>query len=139
MKIKSVLYYRYFFRQSLVLFFVVLILVLSVNLVVFFVRNLNKNLLIEIMTWLLWIFPFYLLILSAFFFINFLKCKKEIKDLEFYAMFTNASIRNRIIKSGLKLNILFPKKNQEKLFFEVIQLEIDKQKKLLSIKKGTFK
>lgn len=54
-------------------------------------------------------------------------------------MFTNASIRNRIIKSGLKLNILFPKKNQEKLFFEVIQLEIDKQKKLLSIKKGTFK
>lgn len=140
MKINSVLYYRYLFRQATILFVVSFVLIGSINIILFFTNDFSpKNTWVFITGISIWLFPLYLFIITLVFLYKFISYKKQLKDLELYFMITNANVRYRIVKSNLRLGIAIPKKNQANLFSETIQVEIDKQKKLLSIKKGEFK
>lgn len=140
MKINSVLYYRYLFRQATILFVVSFVLIGSINIILFFTNDFSpKNTWVFITGISIWLFPLYLFIITLVFLYKFISYKKQLKDLELYFMITNANVRYRIVKSNLRLGIVIPKKNQANLFSETIQVEIDKQKKLLSIKKGEFK
>lgn len=61
-----------------------------------------------------------------------------LQNLDLYLMIKNSEIRRRVVNSGLRIGVFVAKKDQEKLFNEVVNIEIEKQKKLLKIKRGEF-
>lgn len=138
MKIQSVLYYRYFFWQVLSVFLVSLVLISTINFVVFFQNTLKTQIWILVSVSLLWLFPLYLLVINTIFLIKYLKYKKQVVEIELLEMIKNSNIRKRISLSKKRFSYVFPKKEQEADFFEVINKEVEKQKNILKIKKGNY-
>ncbi len=138
MKIQTILYYRYLFRQT----FVMLISTLIIALVICLVFTLYPILgYVEtiIISSLIWILPAYSLIIELIWFFKYIISKRQLKDLELFLMIKNDRIRKLVLRSGKKIKYLIPIQNQDKDFFEAIKSEIEKQKKLLAIKKGEYK
>ena len=57
------------------------------------------------------------------------------KNLDLYNHITNAAIRNKVVQSQIKIKCLFTTQTQAQNFFNTIEPEIEKQKKLISLKK----
>lgn len=86
----------------------------------------------------IWVFPLLALILTIVYFFKFINLKKHFKTDQLYLMLTNQKIRQAIVKSQSRIKIWLPKPNQAQLFIEAIKPEVEKQKKLLAIKKGQY-
>ena len=84
---------------------------------------------------IVWVFALYGLCVSFVWLYKFIKCKKSLKNLDLYNHITNAAIRNKVVQSQIKIKCLFTTQNQAQNFFNTIEPEIDKQKKLISLKK----
>ena len=138
MKIQTILYYRYLMRQTMVLFFAYLLIALTICLIFLFVNPLGKMWSI-IVSSIIWLLPLYTFIVLAIWLYKFIKYKKQVKNIELYERIKNAAIREKVLKSGKRIKFINPKPNQEKEFFQIIEPEIQKQKKLLEIQKGEFK
>ena len=70
---------------------------------------------------------------------KFKSTKNKLKDLEPYKRITNEAIRIKVLKSGIRIKYLIPKSGQEEKFFNAIEPEIEKQKKLMLIQKEKYK
>lgn len=139
MKLHSLLYYRYIFRQSLIHLVISLVIAISIDLVLILTNRFTMSQsLLYVMTSIIWIYPIYTFIMCFIFGLRFKKEKSMLQNLDLYLMIKNSEIRRRVINSGLRVGVFISKKDQEKLFNEVANIEIEKQKKLLKIKRGEF-
>ena len=139
MKLNSLLYYRYLFRQTLLMFVVLICLIGIINIIIFASQNFDlKSIWIFATAMTIWIFPLLALILTIVYFFKFINLKKHFKTDQLYLMLTNQKIRQAIVKSQSRIKIWLPKPNQAQLFIEAIKPEVEKQKKLLAIKKGQY-
>ena len=139
MKLHSLLYYRYLFRQTLLMAIVLVLLIGIINIVVFSFQNFNlQNYWVFGAIMSIWLFPLINLILVMIYFFKFIKFKKPFKNDLLYLRLKNANIRSAIVKSGTRIKIWLPKSNQVQIFIDAIKPEITKQKKLIAIEKGQY-
>ncbi len=82
----------------------------------------------------IWVFAIYSCCVCCVWLYKFIKCKKSLKNLDLYNNITNAAIRNKVVQSQIKIKCLFATKTQAQTFFEAIESEINKQKKLMCLK-----
>lgn len=68
------------------------------------------------------------------YFLSFKKCKLKLKNKDIYNLMSNKIVRQSIVKKGIRIKVLFPKKNQIADFFKALEEEITKQKQILKIK-----
>lgn len=139
MQLQSLLYYRYLWRQALVLLFVSFFIALAISLVFIFVDIFGQKIIQYIIASLIWILPVYNLIFFSMWFIKFKQIKKDYQNQELLAMFKNDVIRRFVVNSSARIKFSFPPKKQFDDFVKIIMPEIEKQKKLLAIKKGEYK
>lgn len=131
-KIQTVLYYRYLMRQTLLIFCFSIFISVLISLLIFFTKQFSKQ--ISIILWVvIWLFPIYVLGFLIMWFIKFKINKKQLKNLSLFNKITNSAIREKVVKSGFKIKCLIFKSDQDKNFFNAINPEIEKQKKILKI------
>lgn len=87
----------------------------------------------------IWLLPLYTIVVFLIWVYKFKKTKSKLKTNELYQRITNQAVRDCVVKSKSRIKCLFISKNQEKEFFQIIEKEIEKQKKLLAIQKGEYK
>lgn len=134
MNVKTVLYYRYLMRQSFIVNIVLILILSTITFLLLFTPVLDKLISI-IVIGIIWIFALYGISMSFVWLYKFLNSKKSLKNLELYNHITNAAVRNKIVKSQIRIKCLFVNQAQAKMFFDTIESEIEKQKKLISLKK----
>lgn len=131
-KIQTVLYYRYLTRQTLLIFCFSLFISILISLLIIFTKQFSKE--ISIILWvIIWLFPIYVFTFFIIWFLKFKTSKKKLKNLLLFNKITNSAIRDKIVKSGFKIKCLIFKSDQDKNFFNAINPEIEKQKKILKI------
>ncbi|MBR3347895.1 MAG: hypothetical protein IKG36_00575 [Mycoplasmataceae bacterium] len=131
-KIQTVLYYRYLMRQTLLVFCFSIFISVLISLLIVFTKQFSKE--ISIILWVvIWLFPIYVLVFLIMWFIKFKTNKKQLKNLSLFNKITNSAIREKVVKSGFKIKCLIFKSDQDKNFFNAINPEIEKQKKILKI------
>ena len=134
MNVKTVLYYRYLMRQSFIVNIVLILILSTITFLLFFTPILDRLTSIIIVS-IVWVFALYGLCVSFVWLYKFIKCKKSLKNLDLYNHITNAAIRNKVVQSRIKIKCLFTTQTQAQNFFNTIEPEIEKQKKLISLKK----
>lgn len=138
MKIQTTLYYRYLMRQTMIMNVATLLIASVISFVCLFSHFLDRKTSI-IVSSVIWLLPIYSISVFFVWMFKFLKSKSELKELELYKRISNTAIRERVVKSNIKIKYLITSKSQDKNFFEVIAPEIEKQKKLLAIQKGKYR
>lgn len=139
MKTQTVLYYRYLMKQSLIVSVVSFVLSLIICLVFLFVNTFSFVVAKYLVAGLIWLLPIYTFSFSLTWFIKYKKTKEKMNEPELLNWIKDANVRDRVLKSGVRIKYLIPKKDQEKKFFDAIQPEIEKQRKLFLISKGEYK
>lgn len=147
MKEKTVLYYRYLFRQSLISLIASMVIAITISLVMFLVQDVRPMKITNgkeefdmlfLIPIIIWIYPIYAVSFNLFFLTQFLKSKKSLSNLELYSSITNGEVRETLVKSSVRIRVVIPKKDQANEFSNVINPVIEKHKKLISIKKGEY-
>ncbi len=133
MNVKTVLYYRYLMRQSFIINIVLILILSTITFVLLFPPKLDK-ITSTIVISSIWVFAIYSCCVCCVWLYKFIKCKKSLKNLDLYNNITNAAIRNKVVQSQIKIKCLFTTKTQAHTFFEAIESEINKQKKLMCLK-----
>lgn len=133
MNVKTVLYYRYLMRQSFIINIVLILILSTITFVLLFPPKLDKITSIIVIS-SIWVFAIYSCCVCCVWLYKFIKCKKSLKNLDLYNNITNAAIRNKVVQSQIKIKCLFTTKTQAQTFFEAIESEINKQKKLMCLK-----
>ncbi len=133
MNVKTVLYYRYLMRQSFIINIVLILILSTITFVLLFPPKLDK-ITSTIVISSIWVFAIYSCCVCCVWLYKFIKCKKSLKNLDLYNNITNAAIRNKVVQSQIKIKCLFTTKTQAQTFFEAIESEINKQKKLMCLK-----
>ncbi len=133
MNVKTVLYYRYLMRQSFIINIVLILILSTITFVLLFPPKLDK-ITSTIVISSIWVFAIYSCCVCCVWLYKFIKCKKSLKNLDLYNNITNAAIRNKVVQSQIKIKCLFTTKTQAQTFFEAIESEIKKQKKLMCLK-----
>lgn len=133
MNVKTVLYYRYLMRQSFIINIVLILILSTITFVLLFPPKLDK-ITSTIVISSIWVFAIYICCVCCVWLYKFIKCKKSLKNLDLYNNITNAAIRNKVVQSQIKIKCLFTTKTQAQTFFEAIESEIKKQKKLMCLK-----
>ncbi len=133
MNVKTVLYYRYLMRQSFIINIVLILILSTITFVLLFPPKLDK-ITSTIVISSIWVFAIYSCCVCCVWLYKFIKCKKSLKNLDLYNNITNAAIRNKVVQSQIKIKCLFATKTQAQTFFEAIESEINKQKKLMCLK-----
>ncbi len=133
MNVKTVLYYRYLMRQSFIINIVLILILSTITFVLLFPPKLDK-ITSTIVISTIWVFAIYSCCVCCVWLYKFIKCKKSLKNLDLYNNITNAAIRNKVVQSQIKIKCLFTTKTQAQTFFEAIESEINKQKKLMCLK-----
>ncbi len=133
MNVKTVLYYRYLMRQSFIINIVLILILSTITFVLLFPPKLDK-ITSSIVISSIWVFAIYSCCVCCVWLCKFIKCKKSLKNLDLYNNITNAAIRNKVVQSQIKIKCLFTTKTQAQTFFEAIESEINKQKKLMCLK-----
>lgn len=133
MNVKTVLYYRYLMRQSFIINIVLILILSTITFVLLFPPKLDK-ITSTIVISSIWFFAIYSCCVCCVWLYKFIKCKKSLKNLDLYNNITNAAIRNKVVQSQIKIKCLFTTKTQAQTFFEAIESEIKKQKKLMCLK-----
>lgn len=140
MKIQTVLYYRYLLRQTIMMIITTLLIASVVCFLLWFSRMLYIDEKIRIsLSIVIWLLPLYTIVVFLIWVCKFNKTKSKLKNKKLYQRITNQAVRDCVVKSKSKIKCLFISKNQEKEFFQIIEKEIEKQKKLLAIQKGEYK
>lgn len=137
MKVQTALYYRYLYKKSITILIFSLILIGLINLLMFLIKfkSIQENLITFILAIILWIFPLIICCYMIFYFINWKKSYKQIKDKELYNRINIKNIEKVILKKGMKIKIFMIPKNQDSFFFKIIESEIERQKEIIKIKK----
>ncbi|MBD5423258.1 MAG: hypothetical protein HDR43_02060 [Mycoplasma sp.] len=117
---------------------VTLLIAMVVCFVMLFTSILDRQTSIIISS-IIWLLPLYSITISIIWFFKFKSSKSKLQNLDLYNRITNQAIRDKILKSHARIKYLLIKKNQEQDFFKAIESEIEKQKKLLAIKKGQYR
>ncbi len=133
MNVKTVLYYRYLMRQSFIINIVLILILSTITFVLLFPPKLDK-ITSTIVISSIWVFAIYSCCVCCVWLYKFIKCKKSLKNFDLYNNITNAAIRNKVVQSQIKIKCLFTTKTQAQTFFEAIESEINKQKKLMCLK-----
>lgn len=140
MKIQTVLYYRYLLRQTIVMIITTLLVASVVCFLLWFSRFLRFDEKLKIsLSIIICLLPLYTIVVFLIWVYKFNKSKSKLKNKELYKRITNQAVRDCVVKSRSRIKCLFISKNQEKEFFQIIEKEIEKQKKLLAIQKGEYK
>ncbi len=133
MNVKTVLYYRYLMRQSFIINIVLILILSTITFLLLFPPKLDKITSTMVIS-SIWVFAIYSCCVCCVWLYKFIKCKKSLKNLDLYNNITNAAIRNKVVQSQIKIKCLFTTKTQAQTFFEAIESEINKQKKLMCLK-----
>lgn len=140
MKIQTVLYYRYLLRQTIVMIITTLLVASVVCFLLWFSGFLRFDEKLKIsLSIIICLLPLYTIVVFLIWVYKFNKSKSKLKNKELYKRITNQAVRDCVVKSRSRIKCLFISKNQEKEFFQIIEKEIEKQKKLLAIQKGEYK
>lgn len=132
MKPQTIVYYYFLFRKNLNLICVFLAIFSSLILLLLFSNNFNPLLKISVIILLIFLLIMEIIITLCWF-IKYKKAFKQSQNKELIKRIKYSKISSIVLNSGIRIKYLVPKKQQEKDFFILIQPEIDKQKKLLSI------
>ncbi len=135
MNVKTVLYYRYLLRQTIIVDIVLVLIMAVITFLLLFTPILDRLTSI-ILSSIVWILPIYGFIMSFIWWYKFFNYKKQMtsNNKYLYNRITNSAIRHKVVQSRIKIKCLFTNQAQAQAFFQVIESEIEKQKKLISLK-----
>ncbi|MGL5205395.1 MAG: hypothetical protein ACRC7B_00575 [Metamycoplasmataceae bacterium] len=137
MKLNSILFNRYLFRQRLIMICVSLIVCAITTITIWLSSRTDTGvlaILFLVVMIAIWFFPLYLIIVTI---MTYLTLQKELKNIgeekELFDRMTNELIRELVVKNGVKVSIIIEKKSDLEKFYQVIDAELKFQRKKIEL------